>query len=184
MWYLLPIWPQKSFLSFFLVSSQNLTTENTVLDQWKYFQINLHLIIFVLKVSPGSCLVLHISRSDGDQNYIYLHADEAESEGQGSKGRRGIAYSYSKDKHGAEISGYRAGSEEWKREKLVHIFQLKQQTSRAPLSSVETHLSAASGCGSLSTTVAMGHETQEEGTLARCPFPSWGLLNWGDVALS
>lgn len=136
------------------------------------------------KVSPGSCLVLHISRSDGDQNYIYLHADEAESEGQGSKGRRGIAYSYSKDKHGAEISGYRAGSEEWKREKPVHIFQLKQQTSRAPLSSVETHLSAASGCGSLSTTVAMGHETREEGTLARCPFPSWGLLNWGDVALS
>lgn len=112
------------------------------------------------------------------------HADETESEGQGSKGRKGIAYRYSKDKHGAETSGYRAGSEEWKREKPVHIFQLKQQTSRDPLSSVETHLSAAAGCGSLSTTAAMGHETREEGTLARCPFPSWGLLNWGDVPLS
>lgn len=112
------------------------------------------------------------------------HADEAESEGQGSKGRRGIAYRYSKDKHGAETSGYRAGSEERKREKPVHIFQLKQQNSRDPLSSVETHLSAAAGCGSLSTTAAMGHETREEGTLARCPFPSWGLLNWGDVPLS
>ena len=112
------------------------------------------------------------------------HADEAESEGQGSKGRRGIAYRYSKDKHGAETSGYRAGSEERKREKPVHIFQLKQQNSRDPLSSVETHLSAAAGCGSLSTTAAMGHETREEGTLARCPFPSWGLLNWGDVPIS
>lgn len=112
------------------------------------------------------------------------HADEAESEGQGSKWRRGTAYSYSKDKHGAETSGYRAGSEEQKKEKPVHIFQLKQQTSRTPPSSVEIHLSAASGRGSLLNTAAVGHETWEEGTLARCPFPSWGLLHWGDVSLS
>lgn len=178
MWYLLPIWPQKSFLSFFLVSSRNRMTENTVLDQWKYFQINLHLNLLDPAWYPTSVYQMEIKIT------FISHADEAESEGQGSKGRRGIAYSYSKDKHSAEISGYRAGSEEWKREKPVHIFQLKQQTSRAPLSSIEALLSAASGCGSLSTTVAMGHETREEGTLARCPFPSWGFLNWGDVSLS
>lgn len=81
------IW-HKSFYLFFLVSSQNcIITENTVLDQWKYFQINLHLNIFCTKgisLDPAWCPT-SVYQMEIKITFI-SHADEAESEGQGSKG--------------------------------------------------------------------------------------------------
>lgn len=65
-----------------------------------------------------------------------------------------------------------AGSEEPKGEKPIHIFLLKQQTSRAPLTTTEAHYQHRSRVWEDANLCwTMGLEAWEE-TQARCPFAS------------
>lgn len=150
----------------------------------------MYLSMFVLKESPGFCLMSHISRSDKYQITVILHVNQAICEGKYSKKKGIVPYQYSKDKR-----------ELWKHwcfhNKAITVLDLENTRERDQLRSshlssrpVELQLpqkptlSPAPECGRMSATVSVGLAAPEETQQDVLCLPGVSCAGRGSISLS